>query len=585
MAASSEQQVTVNPKLPTWSGDWSTWADYRMSVEFEQDSTAEDDLPKLGPRLVRNLTGKAWEAIGGIDRTALKKADGVDYLLKFLEGKRGRLKVDVLGDALATYFQKNDMVRKDQENWNDFEARFDALLRDVNKAIKEVNTSAVIPPEIHGWFLLHQFIRLEPSDVASVKSIAKTYKLEDVVQAMRQMWGGDSLAQKDVERKKNKQAGRIMMNEPDTQTETAWMGVSQDPHDEETLEETLPENFDILFEEACMALEESPDDPAVLANFQEMRKLRYPEARKALDRNRTSRGFFPSNNRRSNGPDTRSSRPGQAERCIRCGKFGHKARDCRQKVDAKSNRSENSGKIGFVGYSTEGVVKSQQENDEVPSTENQLWLEEDLDNHFEICPVGVVTSCEQNDHDEEVTSFVGSVHAQAQHKAIIDCGASESIVGASMLQDYCDELEKLGFNSMDEVTIDRQVRKSFIFGNDQTSSALGLAQVNVGLCGQETTVDMHIVDGATPFLLSSRWLYEQGAVINFRTGRALFPKISNKQVQLERSPTFHLLLPLTGFEGNSEVLSNAFVNPQDQCVSIQELSKNESDAFPNCKNE
>lgn len=44
MAASSEQQVTVNPKLPTWSGDWSTWADYRMSVEFEQDSTAEDDL-------------------------------------------------------------------------------------------------------------------------------------------------------------------------------------------------------------------------------------------------------------------------------------------------------------------------------------------------------------------------------------------------------------------------------------------------------------------------------------------------------------------------------------------------------------
>ena len=577
--------MTVNPKLPTWSGDWATWADYRMSVEFEQDSTAEDDLPKLGPRLVRNLTGKAWEAIGGIDRTALKKADGVDYLLKFLESKRGRLKVDVLGDALATYFQKNDMVRKDQENWNDFEARFDALLRDVNKAIKEVNTSAVIPPEIHGWFLLHQFIRLEPSDVASVKSVAKTYKLDDVVQAMRQMWGGDSLALKDVERKKNKQAGRIMMNEPDNQTETAWIGISQDPPDEEASEETAPENFDILFEEACLAMEENPDDPTVFANFQEMRKLRYPEARKALDRNRTSRGFFPSNNRRSNGSDNRPSRSGHAERCIRCGKFGHKARDCRQKVDSKNVRSENPGKIGFVGYITEEIVKSQPENDEVPTSENQLWLEEDLDNHFEIYPIGVVTSCEQSDHAEEVTSFVGSVHAQAQHKAIIDCGASESIVGASMLQDYCDELEKLGFNSMDEVTIDRQVRKSFIFGNDQTSSALGLAQVNVGLCGQETTVDMHIVDGATPFLLSSRWLYEQGAVINFRTGRALFPKISNKQVQLERSPTFHLLLPLTGFEGNPEVLSNAFVESQDQCVSIQELSKTESDATPNCKNE
>ena len=74
-------------------------------------------------------------------------------------------------------------------------------------------------------------------------------------------------------------------------------------------------------------------------------------------------------------------------------------------------------------------------------------------------------------------------------KAVIDCGASESIVGDCMLQDYCEELERLGFDTEQEVMVDRDVRRNFLFGNSATSTALGLAKVTAGVCGNEVPLD------------------------------------------------------------------------------------------------
>ena len=78
-------EATINPKLPTWSGDWLQWPDYKLSVELEADATSKDDLSRLAPKLVRNLTGKAWETAVGLEREKLKSEDGVNYLLSYLE--------------------------------------------------------------------------------------------------------------------------------------------------------------------------------------------------------------------------------------------------------------------------------------------------------------------------------------------------------------------------------------------------------------------------------------------------------------------------------------------------------------------
>ena len=137
-------------------------------------------------------------------------------------------------------------------------------------------------------------------------------------------------------------------------------------------------------------------------------------------------------------------------------------------------------------------------------------------------------------------------------KAILDCGASETIIGAWTLQQLGDELGELGCQPDDETQIDRTLRKSFIYGNNQKNKALGHASVTTGIDGQELQTDMHVVDGQTPLLLSSKWLYEQGALVDFRTGQAIFPRLGNHVIQLEHAPTYHLLLPVTAFQGNDD---------------------------------
>ena len=90
MAANPGSTDNINPKLPSWNGDWKSFADYRFACLLEYDGCKPDDRAHLAPRLVRNLTDRAWECVLDIDREALRKADGVDYLLKYLKERRGK---------------------------------------------------------------------------------------------------------------------------------------------------------------------------------------------------------------------------------------------------------------------------------------------------------------------------------------------------------------------------------------------------------------------------------------------------------------------------------------------------------------
>ena len=161
--------------------------------------------------------------------------------------------------------------------------------------------------------------------------------------------------------------------------------------------------------------------------------------------------------------------------------------------------------------------------------------------------------------NEEQASAFAVLCQQGEQKAILDSGASESIVGANTLQGIYDHFSVLGFDPDEEVKVDRNVNKSFIFGNNQTSAALGLAKMSAGICGEERQLDVHVVEGSTPLLLSGKWLYDAGAVINFKTGRAVFTEISPREIQLERAPSFHLLMPVTAFQGNRDILANLFI--------------------------
>ena len=114
-SSSGVPEYSTNPKLPTWDGDWRSYAAYKLMCQLESDGMKEEDRATLAPRLARNLTGKAWEACVDIDREKLKKADGLDYLLQFLKAKRGKQQVDILGEAFEKYFNSGDAIRLEKE--------------------------------------------------------------------------------------------------------------------------------------------------------------------------------------------------------------------------------------------------------------------------------------------------------------------------------------------------------------------------------------------------------------------------------------------------------------------------------------
>ena len=133
--------------------------------------------------------------------------------------------------------------------------------------------------------------------------------------------------------------------------------------------------------------------------------------------------------------------------------------------------------------------------------------------------------------------------------AVVDSGASDNVIGVDTLQDLANLYEEMGFNISDEFEINRTMHKTFIYGGDHSSQAIGLAHLTVGILGTEIVLDVHIVDGGTPLLLSAKFLYDAKAKIDFRTGEASFGNISDQKCILDRSPGNHLLLSITAFGG------------------------------------
>lgn len=155
--------------------------------------------------------------------------------------------------------------------------------------------------------------------------------------------------------------------------------------------------------------------------------------------------------------------------------------------------------------------------------------------------------------------------------AVIDSGASDNVIGVNTLQDLADVLEGLGFDVSKDIEVDRSIHKNFVYGGDHSSRALGLAHLNLGILGQELQIAAHVVEGNTPLLLSSKFLYDTRAVIDFRNGIAKLEGIHGKAVQLERGPGNHLLIPVTTFGGCRERLQKMTRN-DPEALELSESS-------------
>ncbi len=411
MAVSNEE---VNPKLPSWNGDWGAFESFELRVGLEVDSTKEEDLPLLGPRLAKNLTGKAFEWVETLDRAKLKKKEGAQYLVTYLKEQRGKDRVDIMGDALRDFFKKPEVRRREGEEFSEFLPRFRHYSKAVDVALKEVNPEKKMPDEFYGWYLLNESMGLDATDVANIKAKAESYSLRAIENAIRTMWSGGGLAQRDAERKKMKTLGKAFVScEKGEGSSIYGVGEQEGEQTEEDTDDDDRENL----ESVCAAFLEDPNNEGLLVAYQEAkRKVQYKEARKMLTKSRVNREFYPMSGKGSR--DRRDGEKGKGKEsseffngdCIRCGKFGHKAKNCPQKKKAASSTNfaetaeESTGMIGMVR------------------------------------PMPMEAAA--------VYATMSDSHAL---RGIIDSGASETIIGVETLQDMWEAYDQMGFDPGQEI--------------------------------------------------------------------------------------------------------------------------------------
>ena len=112
-----------------------------------------------------------------------------------------------------------------------------------------------MPEEFYGWYLLNESMGLDATDVANIKAKAESYSLRAIENAIRTMWSGGGLAQRDAEKKKMKSLGKAFVTCEKGEGSSIY-GVGEQEGDL-TEEESEDEDKEAL-ESVCAAFLEDP---------------------------------------------------------------------------------------------------------------------------------------------------------------------------------------------------------------------------------------------------------------------------------------------------------------------------------------
>ena len=100
--ARAEQDIA-----PTWDGSAAAWEDFETDAELYVGGTPTRDRCICGPRVARQLTGRARTAMRGMtrqDRDQLRAADGAYFLLDYLRHSIGGAPTANVGKFLERHF-------------------------------------------------------------------------------------------------------------------------------------------------------------------------------------------------------------------------------------------------------------------------------------------------------------------------------------------------------------------------------------------------------------------------------------------------------------------------------------------------
>jgi hypothetical protein len=351
---------------------------------------------------------------------------------------------------------------------------------------------------------------------------------------------------------------------------------------------TITEKYAMVSEPSALAvvdendfLDESDDgeiDALVATNSEDASVLEesevidtfatWKQARGAISKERLARGFGPPR------PDVNKLR--KRVRCFNCKEVGHFSKDCPKKKTFPEGGARPpwkkmapaSAKFVFMVMNDEG----DQEIEEILQNyvDNEVndiladWTGEDIEVLVTKTGSDPLTELikkaraqrlrleDEEDDDEECHD----VHFRCVHgpgQAVIDTGCGKGLIGANRLTNLGSELLKMGEAIV--YLVDHSPMK-FRYGNGQCDTSTATVEVPWVIGQRRAVLQVHVVPGDVPFLISKPMLKALGAIIDTTNNTLKLSKI-NETVKMEESENGHyqvdIVLQTVASKSKSEV--------------------------------
>ena len=483
-----------------------------------------------------------------------------------------------------------------------------------------------LPEQLRLWHFLSRGGFPETTWPAIRGLMGADHTLSKAVKAVQKMFGAESYPDvKELEKlrktlvQKIEGSGRkteVYYGEDDAEDENAWWTYDGDYYDE--WDDTWwanDEDEDYAYEAYEDGGEEIPDELEQMADQTDELLVTWLESRKKMAEYAKSRGFYPvvaippevsssfsggggksAGKGKGKGKGKRgksSGKKGKANRPFPKGSFG----SGKGKQSPFPPKSTTSGSTQQHGPRFKRMRDGRQsnENADVNFVEDVYTLEDDIVtaelNVREIDGVevpeenyGNMAEVEESWMVEDVAISNMNVDAEVnlvengKVRGVCDGGCTTTVCGKEIWKTFLEQRQKIG--DYDAVIYSR-CNRTFRFGNGEVLKATVKAHLRVWILGRRKHIEVHLVPGGTPFLISRACMEEWKIMIDYSTKTMCFvDDEATGWVEVERSNKGHYLFDILGENGREEALLQEDVKKKEtkkESSSEDETTEDEED--------
>lgn len=497
--------------VPEFSGKASDYKEYRKRLMlYEKKMALAGREKETCFNVMCTLRGRAWDACEDIPMDQLEGSGSMKAVLDRLDKVFKFDAITELPNDFETFFVT--LARRKGSTLQEYSGDFERALRKLGQH------GVDLPDKVVGWYYLRRAGLSQNQRQMVLSSIGtETLSLENVRRVMNFVIGQDSVPDGGVDHrsKMNRWKSPFPMKESIYFEEDELVDDYQDWEDDMAImfadadqfwgskEAEDPEEFEEFDDEVNIV----SDDMA--AEYDDI-LAGYTEARQRLNALRMSRGYYPvvamvpdgasgkgsnysvnkgkgkSKKGKGGGGKQSPKAPSAkargraalgADKCLRCGQAGHRARNCPAAGKRKADTS------------VEADVNMVADSDEVQLVAPESDIQDDI--------------------------------------AMMDCGAGSVLTSEERLKTYLRFLETSGFD-VNAIPVFR-CKKGFKFGNGEKNITSVCVLVPTFMEGQRRDILMYVIPGSAPVLFGRPLMEALDISINYSSGKVKWGKKAWKQ--------------------------------------------------------